>query len=166
MRGLIFKQIWGKEGVCRRNVLSKHKLWKMWWFWWYKINQILSSTTKSLLSSLSLNRPTKQRTCAFPSFATYPNSSNSFCRAFWIPRHLPIQYPKRFAPPTPNTSSPQNEDLRAATYGALRRPGWLKRMEIRGSGSIWGGWFVVFLVVLTSKSKNFYQNWPQTNFYW
>ena len=35
-------------------------------------------------------------------------------------RHLPMQYPMRFADPVAKTSNPKNEDLRAATYGALR----------------------------------------------
>ena len=35
-------------------------------------------------------------------------------------RHLPMQYPMRFADPVANPSNPKNEDLRRATYGALR----------------------------------------------
>ena len=40
--------------------------------------------------------------------------------------HLPIQYPRRFAPKNlTNVSRPQNEDLRAATYGALEYVDWV-----------------------------------------
>lgn len=41
--------------------------------------------------------------------------------------HLPMQYPRRFAPKnrTENFSRPQNEDLRAATYGALEYVDWV-----------------------------------------
>jgi len=39
--------------------------------------------------------------------------------------HLPMEYPRRFAPRVRNYSQPQNEDLRAATYGALRYVDWV-----------------------------------------
>ncbi|CAE7631030.1 ARSB, partial [Symbiodinium sp. CCMP2456] len=40
--------------------------------------------------------------------------------------HLPIQYPRRFAPKNLTSfSRPQNEDLRAATYGALEYVDWV-----------------------------------------
>ena len=40
--------------------------------------------------------------------------------------HLPMQYPRRFAPPNiTSTSAPLNEDLRAATYGALTYVDWV-----------------------------------------
>lgn len=39
--------------------------------------------------------------------------------------HLPMQYPEHFAPPTISATKPQNEDLRAATYGALTYVDWV-----------------------------------------
>ena len=39
--------------------------------------------------------------------------------------HLPMQYPEHFAPPTISATNPQNEDLRAATYGALTYVDWV-----------------------------------------
>ncbi|CAJ1398023.1 unnamed protein product [Effrenium voratum] len=39
--------------------------------------------------------------------------------------HLPMQYPKRFAPTVTNAREPLNEDLRAATYGALKYVDWV-----------------------------------------
>ena len=39
--------------------------------------------------------------------------------------HLPIQYPRRFAPNITGASAPLNADLRAATYGALTYVDWV-----------------------------------------
>lgn len=39
--------------------------------------------------------------------------------------HLPMQYPRRFAPEVSNASEPLNTDLRAATYGALTYVDWV-----------------------------------------
>ena len=36
-----------------------------------------------------------------------------------------MQYPEHFAPPTISATNPQNEDLRAATYGALTYVDWV-----------------------------------------
>ena len=44
---------------------------------------------------------------------------------FEVPLWSFARYPKRFAPTVTNAREPLNEDLRAATYGALKYVDWV-----------------------------------------